>query len=375
MIIENNNRDPCRNRIKNQNHYILKKLSEKKNLTSAEISSVVFDILKGSCSEIFISAFLMSLLINGENIDEIKGTVNALRLSAIKITPSVGHPIIDNCGTGGDFLNTFNISTASAIVASSCNNVIVAKHGNRSSSSLSGSADFFDHVGYNLDLEPNLVSQSIETFNFGFIFAPKFNPGLKNASNVRKELGLRTIFNKIGPLCNPCTNLHGQIIGVSDPRLLEIVPTIVPYLGLKNAMIVHSHDGMDELSISSKNTIIEVVLQDDGVYSFNKYIIDPLDLGLPKSSLNEIIVKDKYDSIKETMRVIYGINANRSKENIVLLNSAAILFSANAVNSLKEGMSVVKEFLDSGEPQKKLKSLIKRYGDISKLESAEKLLL
>jgi anthranilate phosphoribosyltransferase len=132
---------------------------------------------------------------------------------------------------------------------------------------------------------------------------------------------------------------------------------------------------MDELSICSKNTIIEVVLQDDGVYSFNKYIIDPLDLGLPKSSLSEIIVKDKYDSIKETMRVIYGINGNRSKENIVLLNSAAILFSANAVNSLKEGMSVVKEILDSGEPQKKLKRLIKRYGDISKLESAEKLLL
>jgi anthranilate phosphoribosyltransferase len=230
-------------------------------------------------------------------------------------------------------------------------------------------------MGYNLDLEPNLVNQSIESLNFGFIFAPKFNPGLKNASNVRKELGLRTIFNKIGPLCNPCKNLHGQIIGVSDPDLLELVPKIVPYLGLKNALIVHSHDGMDELSISSKNTVIEVVLQDGGAYSFNRYIIDPLDLGLPKSSLNEIIVKDKYDSIKETMRVIYGINVNRSKENIVLLNSAAILFSASAVPSLKEGIAVVKEILDNGKPQKKLKMLIKRYGDISKLESAEKSLL
>ncbi|MGN6350636.1 MAG: anthranilate phosphoribosyltransferase [Candidatus Nitrosocosmicus sp.] len=369
-----NDKDVVSNIILNQKNYILKKLSEKKNLTIQEISSVIFDILYGNCSEIFISAFLMSLLINGENIDEIDGTVNSLRSSTTKISPKVDLPIMDNCGTGGDFLNTFNISTAAALVASSCNKVIVAKHGNRSSSSLSGSADFFEYVGYNLNMDPHLVSQSIELFNFGFIFAPEFNPGLKNASNVRKELGLRTIFNKIGPLCNPCTNLHGQIIGVSDPGLLEMMPRIIPSLGLKHAMVVHSHDGMDELSISNKNTIIDVVLQDDGVYSFNKYVLDPLDLGLPKSSLKEIVVKDKFESMNETMRVIYGLNKNKSKENIVLLNSAAILLAANAVNSLKDGISVVKEILDNGKPQKKLKLLVTRYGDISKLENAEKLL-
>jgi anthranilate phosphoribosyltransferase len=359
--------------IKNQNHYVLKKLSEKKNLTSREIFDVVFNILNGNCSDIFISAFLMSLLIKGECFDEIVGTVKAIRSNAIKITPSVNLPIIDNCGTGGDFLNTFNISTASSLVASSCGKVAVAKHGNTSSSSLSGSADFFEYIGYNLNNEPKLVIQSIESLDFGFIFAPKFNPGLRNASYVRKELGLRTIFNKIGPLCNPCTNLYGQVIGVSDPFSLEIVPKIIPLLGLKNSMVVQSYDGMDELSISSKNTLINIVLQ-DGVYSFNKHTFDPIDLGLPKTKIQEMIVKDKHQSIMETMRIIYGINHNKSRENIVLLNSAAILLTANVVDSLQDGISIVKESLDSGKSQKKLKSFIKRYGDISKLEDAEKML-
>ncbi|MER5175204.1 MAG: anthranilate phosphoribosyltransferase [Candidatus Nitrosocosmicus sp.] len=359
--------------IRNQNHFILKKLSEKKNLTRKEIFDVIFNILNGGCSEIFISAFLMSLLLNGENIDEIRGTVEALKSNAIKISPSVNLPIIDNCGTGGDFLNTFNISTASALVASSCSGVVVAKHGNRSSSSLSGSADFFEYLGYNLDNGSDMVVQSIESLGFGFIYAPKFNPGLKNASNVRKELGLRTIFNKIGPLCNPCTNLYGQIIGVSDPVLLKIVPQLIPFLGLKNAMIVYSHDGMDELSTSSKNTIISVVFQ-DGVYSSNKIILEPSKLGIPKSTLNDIAVKNKSQSIMETMRVIYGINSNKSMENIVLLNSAAILLTANVINSFKEGISIVKEAIGNGSTQKKLRSFIKKYGDFSKLENAEKLL-
>ncbi|MBA3750872.1 MAG: anthranilate phosphoribosyltransferase, partial [Nitrosopumilus sp.] len=350
-----------------------KKLSEKKNLTSKEIFDVIVNILNGNCSEIFISAFLISLLLKGENIDEITGTVEALQSHSIKISPSVNLPIIDNCGTGGDFLNTFNISTASALVASSCNGVVVAKHGNRSSSSLSGSADFFEFLGYDLNTESKLVIQSIETIGFGFIFAPKFHPGLKNVSKVRKELGLRTIFNRIGPLCNPCTNLYGQVIGVSDPILLNILPKVIPILGLKNALIIHSHDGMDELSTCSKNTIIKVSYQDEE-YNFNKLILEPSELGMPKCSLNEISVKNKLQSIMETMRVIYGIKSSKSKENIVLLNSAALLLTGNVVNSFKEGIPVVKESLDGGAPQKKLRDFINKYGDISKLEDAEKLL-
>jgi anthranilate phosphoribosyltransferase len=369
----NNQNFSYSDQYQNQNHYILKKLSEKKNLTIKEVFDVVSNILDGSCSDVFISAFLMSLLSKGESLDEISGTVKALKSKSIKISPSVNLPVIDNCGTGGDLLNTFNISTASALVASSCSGVAVAKHGNRSSSSLCGSADFFDHLGYDLDIEPTFIAQSIDTLGFGFIFAPKFNPGLKNASKVRKELGLRTIFNKVGPLCNPCTNLYGQIIGVSDPGLLDIIPQVIPILGLKNAMIVHSHDGMDELSTTSKNTVISVSLR-DGNYSFNKTVVGPSDFGMPKSTLKELAVKDKLQSITETMRVIYGIRSNKSRENIVLLNSAAILLIGNIVDSFKDGLSIVKQSLDDGAPQKKLRSLIIKYGDISKLDEAERLL-
>jgi anthranilate phosphoribosyltransferase len=371
-MIPNNQSFNRLDQIGTQNRHILKKLSEKKDLTSSEIFDVVSNILDGNCSDIFISAFLMSLLLKGENLNEISGTVKAIRSKSVKISPSVDLPIIDNCGTGGDNLYTFNISTASALVASSCRGIAVAKHGNRSSSSLSGSADFFEYLGYNLDIETNLVAQSVDTLGFGFIFAPKFNPGLKNASKVRKELGLRTIFNKIGPLCNPCTKLYGQIIGVSDPGLLDIIPQLIPILGLKNAMIVYSHDGMDELSTCSKNTIISVSLQDGGSYSFNKIIIGPSDFGMPKSGLNELAVKDKFQSIMETMRIIYGFKSNKSKENIVLLNSAAVLLIGGAVDSIKEGLSVVKQTLDEGGPQKKLRNLINQYGDISKLDEVEK---
>jgi anthranilate phosphoribosyltransferase len=352
---------------------ILKKLSEKKDLSNNEAFDVVLDIIGGNCSDVFISSFLMGLIIKGEALEEIRGTFQAVQSSSLKILPIVNVPIIDNCGTGGDFLNTFNISTASAIVSSSCNNIAVAKHGNRSSSSLSGSADFFDCLGYSLNNSLDAAVKSIETIGFGFLFAPLFHPGLKRVANVRRELGLRTIFNKVGPLCNPCSNLYGQIIGVSDPLMLDIVPKIVPDMGIKKAMVVNSHDGMDELSICSRNTIIHVSLEDD-VYQFNKTVLDPSDIGLPKSSLDEIVVKSKTESIVETLRVIYGMRANHPKENIVLLNTAASLLVGDAVTSLEDGIHVAKDSLDSGRPQKKLTNFIKNFGDISKLEAIEKLL-
>ncbi len=364
-------RDLHRNMTKTS--FILKKLSEKKDLDNTETFDVVLEMIDGNCSDVFVSSFLMGLIMKGEALEEIRGTMQAIQSKSLKISPIVNVPIIDNCGTGGDFLNTFNISTASAIVSSSCNNIAVAKHGNRSSSGLSGSADFFEYLGYSLNSSLEATVKSIETLSFGFLFAPLFHPGLKRVANIRRELGLRTIFNKVGPLCNPCSNLYGQIIGISDPLMLEIVPKIVPDMGIKKAMVVHSHDGMDELSTCSKNTIIHIYLEDNR-YHFDKTVFDPSDIGLPKSSLNELIVKSKTESIMETLRVIFGIKAKQPKENIVLLNTAASLLVGDAVTSFEEGICVAKDSLDSGRPQKKLKSLIKNFGDISKLEEAEKLL-
>ena len=357
-----------------QNQICLKKLSTGQRLNSNEMRFVMTNIVNGRCSEVFVSAFLMALILNGEDTEELKAVIEIIRGSSIPINPVSDLPIIDNCGTGGDFLNTFNISTTSAVIASSCKKIAIAKHGNKSSSSLSGSADLFEYVGYRLDDDNILpIVKSIENYGLGFLYAPKFHPGLRYVSKVRKELGIRTIFNKVGPLCNPCRNLYGQVIGVADPSLLTIIPEIIPILRLQRAMIVRSHDGMDELSTTSRNTIIHITFQ-DGKYVVQNELLDPVSLGLPRSLIQEIIVKDRMESINESLRIIYGIQSNKSKENIVLLNSAAALMVGGNIESLSDAISIVRDSLNEGRPQKLLETIIKNSGDVSKLEQAEKIL-
>jgi anthranilate phosphoribosyltransferase len=317
---------------------------------------------------------LMALILNGEDLQELKTAIEIIRGSSIPINPVSDLHIIDNCGTGGDFLNTFNISTTSAVIASSSKKIAIAKHGNKSSSSLSGSADLFEYVGYRLDNDDILsIVKSIEKYGLGFLYAPKFHPGLRYVSKVRKQLGIRTIFNKVGPLCNPCRNLYGQVIGVADPYLLTIIPEIIPILGLQRAMIVRSQDGMDELSTTSRNTIIHITFQ-DGKYIVKNELLDPVSLGLPRSSIQQITVRDRMESINESLRIIYGIQSNRSKEDIVLLNSAAALMVGGNIESLSDAISIARDSLNEGRPQKLLEAIIKNSGDVSKLEQAEKML-
>lgn len=357
-----------------QNQLYLKKLSTGQRLNYKEIMTVMTNIMNGHCSDIFISAFLMSLALKGQDIEELKAIIEIIRASSIPIKPMCDLPIIDNCGTGGDFLNTFNISTTSAVIASSCNKIAMAKHGNKSSSSLSGSADLFEYVGYRLDDGTvSSIEKLIENYGLGFLYAPKFHPGLRHVSKVRKELGIRTIFNKVGPLCNPCRNLYGQVIGVADPSLLTIIPGIIPNLGLQRAMIVRSHDGMDELSTTSRNTIIHIIFQ-DGKYIVRNELLDPVSLGLPKSKIEEIIVRNRKESINESLRIIYGIQSNKSKENIVLLNSAAALMVGGDIESLSDAISIARDSLNAGRPQKLLETIVKNNGDVSKLEQAQKIL-
>jgi anthranilate phosphoribosyltransferase len=357
-----------------QNQIYLKKLSTGQRLNGCEMSSVITNIINGLCSDVFVSAFLMALNLNGEDSEQFKAVIKIIRGSSIPINPKSDLPIIDNCGTGGDFLNTFNISTTAAVIASSCKKIAMAKHGNKSSSSLSGSADLFEYVGYRLNDDDILpIVHSIENYGLGFLYAPKFHPGLRYVSKVRKELGIRTIFNKVGPLCNPCRNLYGQVIGVADSSLLTIIPEIIPILSLQRAMIVRSHDGMDELSTTSRNTIIHITFQ-DGKYGVHQELLDPVSLGLPKASIQEIIVKDKMESINESLRIIYGIQSNKSKEDIVLLNSAAALMVGGGIESLGDAFSIVRDSLNEGRPQRLLETIIKNSGDIAKLEQAEKVI-
>ncbi len=355
-----------------QNQIYLKKLSTGQRLNYKEIRTIMTNIINGHCSDVFVSAFLMSLAIKGEDIEELKAVIEIIRASSIPVNPVSDLPIIDNCGTGGDFLNTFNISTTSAVIASSCKKIAIAKHGNKSSSSLSGSADLFEYIGYRLDDSTVFsVEKSIENYDLGFLYAPQFHPGLRHASKVRKELGIRTIFNKVGPLCNPCRNLYGQVIGVADPSLLDIIPGIIPNLSLQRAMIVRSHDGMDELSTTSRNTIIHITFE-DGKYSVRNELLDPTSLGLPKSTIKEITVRDKMESINESLRIIYGIQSNKSKENIVLLNSAAALMVGGDIKCLSDAISIARDSLNAGRPQKLLETIVKNSGDVSKLEQAKK---
>jgi anthranilate phosphoribosyltransferase len=355
-----------------QNQIYLKKLSTGQRLNYKEIRTIMTNIINGHCSDVFVSALLMSLAIKGEDIEELKAVIEIIRASSIPVNPVSDLPIIDNCGTGGDFLNTFNISTTSAVIASSCKKIAIAKHGNKSSSSLSGSADLFEYIGYRLDDSTVFsVEKSIENYDLGFLYAPQFHPGLRHVSKVRKELGIRTIFNKVGPLCNPCRNLYGQVIGVADPSLLDIIPGIIPNLGLQRAMIVRSHDGMDELSTTSRNTIIHITFE-DGKYSVRNELLDPTSLGLPKSTIKEITVRDRMESINESLRIIYGIQSNKSKEDIVLLNSAAALMVGGDIKCLSDAISIARDSLNAGRPQKLLETIVKNSGDVSKLEQAKK---
>ena len=354
------------------NQIYLKKLSTGQRLNYKEIRTIMTNIINGHCSDVFVSAFLMSLAIKGEDIEELKAVIEIIRASSIPVNPVSDLPIIDNCGTGGDFLNTFNISTTSAVIASSCKKIAIAKHGNKSSSSLSGSADLFEYIGYRLDDSTVFsVEKSIENYDLGFLYAPQFHPGLRHVSKVRKELGIRTIFNKVGPLCNPCRNLYGQVIGVADSSLLDIIPGIIPNLGLQRAMIVRSHDGMDELSTTSRNTIIHITFE-DGKYSVRNELLDPTSLGLPKSTIEEITVRDRMESINESLRIIYGIQSNKSKENIVLLNSAAALMVGGDIKCLSDAISIARDSLNAGRAQKILETIVKNSGDVSKLEQAKK---
>ncbi|VFJ13053.1 anthranilate phosphoribosyltransferase [Candidatus Nitrosocosmicus franklandus] len=356
------------------NKLILGKLSRREHLSQPEINKVIKNIINGDCSDIFTSAFLMGLQIKGETDDEFSGVIEAIRTASINITLDTQLPLVDNCGTGGDMLNTFNISTAAAIIASSCNRVAIAKHGNRSSSGLSGSADMLEHIGYPLEhIQPDRLSYLINQNGFGFLFAPNYHPGLKHVSRIRRELGVQTVFNKIGPLCNPCTNLNAQVIGVSNPFLLSMIPKIIPILGLKRAMIIRSEEGMDELSTTGRNHIVHVI-SEDGDYKIHSEILEPSSLGIKPASIRDLMVKNKMDAINESLRVIYGFCINKPKEDIVLLNSAAVLLAGNSVESMDEGLSIVRESVREGRPQKLLRNVINSIGDMGKLELAEKAL-
>jgi anthranilate phosphoribosyltransferase len=311
-----------------------------------------------------IGAFIKALTIRGVNYNELKIIREVILDHSYCITPKVTGSLIDNCGTGGDMVNSFNISTAASIIASA-SGINVAKHGNRSASGLCGSADFFEHVGFNLDTEERTLINALEENGYSFLFAPKFHPSLKRLSVIRKQLGFKTVFNIIGPLCNPCINITGQVIGISDPKIFDLISNAMIKSHLKKIILVHSSDGMDELSNTSSNMMLSI---ESG--KIERQEIDPTLLDMKIVKREQIQISSIGDSVKSTLETIYG-KSTEAKQDIVSLNAAIALIAGEKVTEINQGIKMARELVKSEIPKTKLRELISFCGNVQKLDILE----
>jgi len=327
---------------------ILSKLLERKNLEEEETYRIFKMILDGELSEIKTAAFLTLLRVKGEQPKEITGASKLLRDKCLRLNVKK-RKIADTCGTGGDGSGTFNISTASAILAS-CFGITIAKHGNRSITSKCGSADVMEALGYKIDLEPERSKKMLEEINFAFLYAPLYHKAMKNVSGVRKELGFRTIFNILGPLCNPCgTDI--QIMGVSNYNLLKILPYVFKNLGIRG-YIFFGEDGIDEITLTGKTYVVEV--GKDRIEEFEVY---PQSFGLKRCKIEDIKGGDAEENAEIIKNIMRG-KEKGAKRDIVLLNTAALLIAAGKAKRFDEGIEMCKEVIKSGKSYRKLCEII-----------------
>lgn len=326
----------------------IKKIVMKENLTEYEAQSAMDEIMEGESSLSQIGGFLVGLRMKGETIEEITGCARSMKSKAIPLKLKSNYAI-DTCGTGGDGGKTFNISTAVAIIAAT-GGVKVAKHGNRAVSSRSGSADVLAEMGFNIELGLEETRKSIDDIGLGFLFAPKYHIAMKNVATSRRELGTRTIFNVLGPLTNPAS-VKGQVVGVYDKSLTHSIAEVLLNLGCERAMVVHGNDGLDEITTTTITTVSEVK---GGVVS--DYTISPEDYGIRLSKGEHIAGGDS----KENARIIIDILKGKKgpKRDIVVLNSGAALYVGNAVESIKEGIAIAENLIDSGAAYEKLMALL-----------------
>ena len=328
----------------------LKKVIEFKDLNEEEAEAVMKEIMSGNAKPTQIAAILTALRMKGETIEEITAFAKIMREFSLKINPDVPK-LLDTCGTGGDNLNTFNISTATAFVVSVY--VPVAKHGNKAVSSKSGSADVLEALGVNLNVPIERVKESIEKIGIGFLFAPNFHPAMKYATPVRRELGIRTVFNVLGPLTNPA-NANYQLMGVYDETLTEKLANVLKNLGLKGALVVHG-SGMDEITTIGKTKISE--LRNGEVKS---YYIEPEDFGIKRAKLEDIKGGDAEENAKIIRNIFEGEEVG-AKRDIVVLNAAYALYIAEEAKDVEEGIKLAEKSIDSGKALKKLEDLIEFY--------------
>ena len=340
------------------------KLSLYENLTYDEMSQAMDEILRGQIPTQETANFLRNLTDKGESDQELLAMLDKMQQYAIHIAPKRSGKIIDVCGTGGDKMKTFNVSTTAAFVIAGAGGA-VAKHGNRSVSGICGSADIFEYFGYDLNMAPEKVTEAIERFGIGFMFAQKFHPAMKNVAEARKLLGTRTAFNLLGPLSNPA-GVKNQLVGVFSADYLERLILLLKARGAESAMTVLSHDGLDELSTTSKN---QICLLKDGKISLK--ILNPAELGLVNASLGDIQVYSKEDSIKAFVSVLKG-TANKPMIEVTALNAAAGLIISGMANDFHDAMPIALNSIKSGKAYNIFKNLIRFCGNISKVEEFDK---
>ena len=327
----------------------IKAVISRQNLNENEMHDVMNSIMTGETTDAQIGAFLVGLSMKGETIEEITASAKVMRSLATSVELSSNEYLVDTCGTGGDGLGLFNISTASAFVVAAAGGK-VAKHGNRSISSKSGSADVLEAAGINLNISPELISQCIEKIGLGFMFAPAHHSAMKHAIGPRKELAVRTIFNVLGPLTNPA-KAPNQIMGVYDKSLVEPIANVLKSLNSRHVMVVHSEDGLDEFSIANKTYVAE--LKDNHI---STYSVHPHDFGLEEGNLESIKAENADQSlalIKEAFSGKKGV-----ARDIIVLNAGAAIYVSGLVNSFDDGITKASQILSDGSAQDRLDDYI-----------------
>ncbi|MCE2463300.1 MAG: anthranilate phosphoribosyltransferase [Dehalococcoidia bacterium] len=316
-------------------------------LSMEEASTAMREIMEGEVTPAQLGAFLTALRVKGETPEEIAGMATIMREKSLKV--DVDGVLVDTCGTGGDGKGTFNVSTAASFVASA-SGLKVAKHGNRAASGSCGSADVLEALGVKIDLGPEGVKRCIEEVGIGFMFAPTFHPAMRHAAPVRREIGIRTVFNLMGPLTNPA-GAQRQLAGVPDPSFGDKMAEVLVLLGSQHSLVVHGEDGLDELTLGARTRVWEV---HDGV--IHSYTVSPDELDLPWVSVEEIKGGDPAENAVILRRLFQGEKG--PIRDVVLLNSAAILMVGGKAQDLKDGIGLAGEAIDSGESLRRMEALV-----------------
>jgi anthranilate phosphoribosyltransferase len=317
------------------------------SLTTEQAAMVMGEIMDGEATPAQFGSFVTALRLKGETVEEIAGMARVMREKSVPV--SVAGPMVDTCGTGGDASKTFNISTTAAFVVAGAG-VKVAKHGNRGMSSGCGSADVLDALGVRIDLGAPEVERCLENVGIGFMFAPVFHPAMKYAAPSRREIGIRTVFNILGPMTNPAS-AQSQLLGVFEESLVMKMAQVLCLLGCRHALVVHGEDGLDEITLGGKTTVCELKGEE-----ISRYYIDPEDFGFPRTGLSSLRGGPPQENADILRRVLRGEKG--PYRDIVLVNAAAALVAGDLATDLEKGVRLASEAIDSGRAMEKLEGLI-----------------